>query len=134
MAEPGFNIAGYLQWLQQRKIAACRCADCGKLFLPPRLLCPACRSDGMQWEHLSGQGKIVAFSSIAVARAAMAARGHGGQHPYVSGFVALKEGLAVPARIECAVGQVHVGMPVQADFLEESNGQAKRVILVFRAA
>ena len=36
MADPDFNIAGYLQFLEQRKIMACRCLDSGQIYLPPR--------------------------------------------------------------------------------------------------
>ena len=37
------------------------CADCGRRRLPPRPLCPACRSVQHQWVPLSGRGTIWSF-------------------------------------------------------------------------
>ena len=88
----------------------------------------------MAWVALSGEGVIAAFSTITVVPAAMAARGYGRDRPYVSGFVALEEGPTVPARIESPEQTVRVGMPVKADFLDESTGERDQVTLVFRPA
>jgi hypothetical protein len=37
------------------------CADCGRRRLPPRPMCPACRSLNQRWEQLSGCGSIWSF-------------------------------------------------------------------------
>ena len=132
MGEAEFSIAGYRQFLAQRKIMACRCLDCGQNLLPPRPICPTCHGRNMQWVALSGQGVLVAFTSIAVAPAAMVQQGHSRQNPYVSGFVALEEGLTVPARIECAQHPLRVGTPVVADFMDQCRHGGKQVTLVFR--
>ncbi len=131
MADPDFNIAGYRQFLEQRKIMACRCLDSGQIYLPPRPICPDSQSRNMEWVELSGEGVVVAFSSIVVVPPAMAQRGYGRDNPLISGFVALKEGPTVPARIESPQHPVRVGMPVKADFLEESSGEQRQVKLVF---
>ena len=134
MPDANFNIAGYRQFLSQRKIMACRCLDCRRIYLPPRPICPDCQFRNMAWVALSGEGVIAAFSTITVVPAAMAARGYGRDRPYVSGFVALEEGPTVPARIESPEQTVRVGMPVKADFLDESTGERDQVTLVFRPA
>jgi hypothetical protein len=38
-----------------------RCADCGRRRIPPRPMCPACRSLRSEWERLSGRGTIWSF-------------------------------------------------------------------------
>ena len=38
-----------------------RCADCGRRRLPPRPMCPACRSLRHDWEVMSGRGTIWSF-------------------------------------------------------------------------
>jgi uncharacterized OB-fold protein len=134
MADPDFNLAGYRQFLAKRKIMACRCLDSGQIYLPPRPICPASGSRNMEWVELSGEGVVVAFTSIVVAPATMAQQGYGRDKPYLSGFVALKEGPTVPARIESPQHPVRVGMPVKADFLEESSSEHKKLTLVFRPA
>ena len=37
------------------------CADCGQRRLPPRPMCPVCRSLKQRWEKLSGRGTIWSF-------------------------------------------------------------------------
>ena len=37
------------------------CADCGRRRLPPRPMCPACRSVQHKWVALSGRGTIWSF-------------------------------------------------------------------------
>jgi len=37
------------------------CADCGQRRMPPRPMCPACRSRRSQWATLSGRGTIWSF-------------------------------------------------------------------------
>ena len=131
MPVTNFNIAGYRKFLSQSKIMACRCLGCRRVYLPPRPICPDCQSRDMEWVELSGEGVLVAFSSIAVVPAAMAGQGYGNDRPYVSGFVALKEGPTVPARIESPEQIVRVGMPVKADWRKVSASQQEQVILVF---
>ena len=134
MAEADFNIANYRKFLAQRKLMACRCPDCGQIFLPPRPICPISQSQNMQWVELSGQGEIVAFTSIAVVPAAKAQLGYGRKNPYVSGFVSLKEGPTVPCRIERTKYPLRVGTPVKADFMDDCAGKQKQVTLVFRSS
>ena len=132
MADPDFSIAGYQKFLTERKIMASRCVDSGQIYLPPRPICPESQSRNMEWVELSGEGTVVACTSIVVVPASMAQRGYGRDKPYISGFVALKEGPTVPARIVSPEQPVSVGTPVKADFLEESSGEKKQVTLVFR--
>ena len=37
------------------------CADCGQRRMPPRPMCPACRSLRSRWEPTSGRGSIWSF-------------------------------------------------------------------------
>ena len=37
------------------------CADCGARRIPPRPMCPACRSIRVQWVAVSGRGTIWSF-------------------------------------------------------------------------
>ena len=37
------------------------CADCGRRRIPPRPMCPACRSLEQRWDKLSGRGTIWSF-------------------------------------------------------------------------
>jgi uncharacterized OB-fold protein len=37
------------------------CTGCTRRRIPPRPMCPACRSTGHEWQQLSGRGKIWSF-------------------------------------------------------------------------
>ena len=69
-----------------------RCQSCGALHLPPRALCPACYGDEMEWEQISGKGKLVAFTTVHIAPTAMIEAGYGRENPYCAGIVQLDEG------------------------------------------
>lgn len=34
------------------------CGDCGRMRIPPRPMCPACRSIRVEWKQVSGRGKV----------------------------------------------------------------------------
>ena len=49
MTEPlgkPFSVAAFNQYLAGHKLMAARCTGCGTLTLPPRAICPGCRSEG----------------------------------------------------------------------------------------
>jgi uncharacterized OB-fold protein len=134
MSNADFSIARYREFLVQRKIMACRCLECGQIYLPPRPICRDSLSRRMEWIELSGAGTIVAFTVIKVAPTSMAGRGFGSDRPYTSGYIALSEGPIIPARVEAPGNQLRVGLPVKADFEPVSKDDLKEVALIFRLA
>jgi uncharacterized OB-fold protein len=91
----------------------------------------------MEHVDFKGDGTIVGFTSVSVPGPAMAAKGHDRDNPYVTALITLSEGPGIAARVAAPDpaspdGGVHVGMPVTADFVEESNGDQATVTLVFK--
>jgi len=43
------------------KLLVQACADCGHRRMPPRPMCPQCRSTKRRWDELSGRGTIWSF-------------------------------------------------------------------------
>ncbi len=39
-----------------------RCAECGRFRMPPRPMCPHCRSLASEWHAVSGRGRIWSFA------------------------------------------------------------------------
>ena len=136
MSARDFNIASYTKYLVEHKLMASRCDRCQIMFLPPRPLCPQCHSQEMSWQPLKGLGKVLGFTSIAIGPTAMVARGHGRDNPYVTALVQMEEGPSVTALLEGVnagdLENARIGMPVEADFKEEGEGETKTVTLVFR--
>jgi len=134
-----FTAAAYNGHLAERKIMGSRCGECGELHLPPRPICSGCRSRSMSWAELSGKGKVIGMTSVAIAPSAMVERGFGRDNPYVTAIVSLDDGPSIAARIEGVDANdlpdsVSIGMAVVADFLEETVDEEKRATLVFRPA
>jgi len=131
MSALSFTFESYRKLLGQRKLMASRCLHCGQLYLPPRPFCGVSASRQMEWLELSGRGKVLGFTEIRVAGAEMSERGFGADRPYISGYVALAEGLAIPARLETSQAW-RVGAEAIADFQVEDRGGESQATLIFR--
>ena len=137
MNDKPFNDHSYEQFLSEGKIMGSKCKKCGALALPPRPICGSCFGSQMEWVPFTGDGKLVAFTSIVVVPPAMAQEGFGRNNPYIVGVVELREGVKIVARITGLDAkkpeQIKVGTPLQAEFLQMRQGPSKETILAFRA-
>ena len=136
MGSEEFTIAGYNKYLAEHKLMASRCERCQILFLPPRPVCPQCHNREMSWQQLNGDGRVLGFTSIAIVPTTMTARGFGRDNPYMTAVVQMEEGPALAGMLQGVDAKdpesTKVGMPVVADYMEEGEGDAKQVTLVFR--
>ncbi len=136
MENSEFTATTFNNFLREKKLMASRCRHCGALFLPPRAVCPTCRDSELEWVQVSGKGKLAAFTCIAVAPTMMVDEGYGRTNPYCSGIVELAEGPKISARILGVDAKtpetIKVGTPMQAEFLEIGEGEAKKYYLAFR--
>lgn len=132
-----FTAASFDQYLAEGKLMAARCANCGAMNLPPRAICPQCRSQAMDWAETSGRGKLAAFTVIYIAPTFMIEQGFGRDKPYVSGVVELEEGVKVSARIigvdPARPESIRVGQPVQVEFVAAGEGERQKTYLAFSA-
>jgi uncharacterized OB-fold protein len=137
MDRTGFHGASFYAFLNEKKLMGSRCRSCGALHLPPRALCPACYGDDMEWAEMSGEGKLLAFTTVHIAPTAMIEAGYGRDNPYCAGIVQLAEGPAIsgqilgvdPARPE----EIAIGMPLRVAFVRRGEGEAQRTYLAFEA-
>ncbi len=69
MATPGFVLPGLADpaarplWegTTRGELLIQTCADCGKMRMPPRPMCFACRSIRVTWKRASGRGRVWSF-------------------------------------------------------------------------
>lgn len=69
MPESGFLLpdpedadnAPFWQGTAEGELRVQRCGACGRRRIPPRPMCPDCRSLAAEWETLSGRGTIWSF-------------------------------------------------------------------------
>lgn len=130
-----FTGASFYEYLAEGKLMAARCIECATIYLPPRPLCPICRTQIMVWTELSGKGKLAAFTVVAIAPRFMVEQGYGRDNPYCTGIVKLAEGPKISARI---VGvdaanpeRISIGLPLRLHILHQEGNPS---ILAFEPA
>jgi len=96
---------------RRHELSLQRCAACGKFIYYPRDRCPYCFSDRLEWQRLSGRGKV--YSYTVVRRASSFAFADA---PYVLAIVELEEGPRMTSDIVAPPEKVRVEMPVEVCF------------------
>ena len=97
----------------QGKLMIQRCEDCGKHIFYPRIVCPHCFSDRVQWVESKGTGTIYSFT---VARRP-GAPGFENDVPYVVALIDLDEGVRMMSTVtDVDVEKVKVGQRVKVWF------------------
>jgi uncharacterized OB-fold protein len=131
-----FNDISYERFLSEDKLMGSKCKKCGVLSVPPRSICIKCHSSEMEWVEMRGEGRLAAFTSIAVGPPFMIREGYDRKHPYVCGVVELEEGVRVVARIEGVDGTkpetIRIGTLLQVEFLHKGEGENATTFLAFR--
>lgn len=104
-----------------KKIIAPRCDSCGKVFVPPRKVCPDCFTENGQWVELSHEGTVLSFS---VARRHFAAIQAGKKPPVIWGLIQLDGASTALLHYldEVKPEDVEIGMRVTAVFAEARKG------------
>jgi uncharacterized OB-fold protein len=135
MGDKEFTGSSFYQFLGENKLMGARCGSCGTLHLPPRALCPACYGQEMAWEEMSGEGKLVAFTTVHIAPTAMIEAGYDRKNPYCAGIVQLVEGPAISAQIlgvdPAQPGAIEIGTPLRVAFVQRGEGEQARTYLAF---
>ncbi len=131
-----FTAASFYGYLDEDRLMGARCASCGRLYLPPRAICPGCHGQDLAWVELSGRGALAAFTSVYVGPSAMIAEGFDRNNPYLTGIVELEEGVSISARILGLDARdpatIRVGVSLEVEFLHHGEGDARKTVLAFR--
>lgn len=99
-------------WLQ-------KCQNCSQFIFYPRVVCPHCFSDKLEWTPASGKGKIYTYT--VVYRTDLDA--FTDKLPYIYAIVELEEGLRMSANIiNCPLDKVRIDLPVEVVFEEIAPG------------
>ena len=99
----------YWEGLQQKKLLAQECSQCGFQFFPARSRCPSCLSKDYKWIELSGEGTLYSWSDVFFLPT----------RPYVIGVVELKEGIGRSiARIDALPTDLKIGLQLKVKFIE----------------
>lgn len=111
--EPTKWSEGFWKAAKEHKYVIQTCTNCGKKIFYPRIVCPDCWSDKLEWVESSGRGKIVTYTTTYgyVEEKFVDAL------PYTLALIELDEGVQVFSNIvECKPEDVKIGMEVEVVF------------------
>jgi uncharacterized OB-fold protein len=135
MEDRDFTAPSFYQFLAEGKLMGSRCRSCGALHVPPRAMCPACYGEEMEWVEMSGEGRLLAFTTIHIAPTAMIEAGYDRNNPYCVGIVQLAQGPAISAQIlgmdPTRPQEIEIGTPLRVAFIQRGEGEQARTYLAF---
>jgi uncharacterized OB-fold protein len=103
----------------EKKILGRKCQRCGKVYVPPRKVCPVCFVENPEWVEVSPQGVLISYT---IARRQLAAL----PRPAPVAFALIKLDGADTALLHYVGGvdheRIRIGMRVKARFAEERSG------------
>jgi uncharacterized OB-fold protein len=90
-----------------------RCRLCDRLFFYPREVCPVCLRSEIDWQRVSGRGRLHSYTVIHQP----ANPAFRGDVPYVYALVQLDEGPRMIANlVDCPLDAVRIDMPLVATY------------------
>lgn len=115
--------APFWDGLEEGQFLTTKCTHCEKLTFPPKPICPYCWSSKVEWQSLSGRGRLYSRTTIHAAPKVFAA-----EAPYQVAIIDLEENLRIATRIS---GDVALDTPVALTVLKYDDGclfEARAVI------
>ena len=115
------RIARFFDNLRAGKLSTTKCKKCSRLHWPPRVVCPRCNSDDLEWADLPSTGQVYASSAL-VLGLPLGAEAEG---PWCTAMVELDgAGLRIFSRVDgCAPGELRIGDPLVLKLVELSDGR-----------
>lgn len=116
--EPGLVQTAFLRALGERRIEGGRCPTCRKVYVPPRLRCPACGTGPMEPLAVDDRGTVVAYTVIHVPPP-----GSDAELPFAWASIRL-DGTDVPFPHllgEVAMADIRVGQRVEAVWVDDEE-------------
>jgi uncharacterized OB-fold protein len=97
---------------QRYRFEGAKCKGCGKVYFPPRLICPECQSKEFENIQLKKDGKVLTYTIIRVPPSQFV-----DQAPYAMGVVELADGVKLLTQIaDCDLEKIDIGMKVRVEF------------------
>jgi hypothetical protein len=111
---PTPETAPYWEGTRAHELRLQFCTECREHFFYPRIFCPRCLSDAVEWRAVSGRGTLLSY-----VLSARPAPGFENELPYAIAIVKLDEGPHLMTNIvgmELTPQNLPAGMPVEVVF------------------
>jgi uncharacterized protein len=107
------SLASYRREIPQRyRLEAMKSKGSGKVYFPPRIICPESKSKEFEKVILPETGKIITFTIIRVPPS-----NYNDQAPYALAIVELADGTRITTQVvDCNVDDVKLGLNVKIEF------------------
>ena len=113
------DLAFFWEATKKESMLLPHCADCGKTHWHPRLFCPFCFSNKLEWKESAGKATLYAATTLSKA-----------SEPYIVAYVELAEGpLMLTNIVDCSLDELQIGAPLTLTFSPMSSGH---LLPVFR--
>lgn len=113
------RISRFFKNLREGHLATTKCKRCAKLLWPPRIVCPSCFSDELEWIDLGTEGELYAFTEMRLG----APLGFVQDVPFCIGIVKIG-GLLISARIDNAkYDELKIGDRLELKIIELKDGR-----------
>jgi len=110
-----FTIEQFYRFIQEKRLMAAKCKECGSTFIPPRPMCTNCLSKKLIWVQLKPRGKLLTYTVIHVAPERFQSMA-----PYAYGVIELDEGPRLPGIVKGVdLEKIEVGIELVVDFETE---------------
>ncbi len=121
------QVNDFIDYLESGRLMGTKCSQCGLHFFPPRAHCYQCLSDKLEWFEVTGEGRLVTYSTLYYAPAWFQ-----NGLPYTIGLLDYGK-YKVFGRLSPSINEnkIHVGMKMKA---VPCQTQAGRLSYVFEAA
>jgi hypothetical protein len=114
---PDEDSAAFWEYCRAGELRAQRCTSCGRLRYPPRPTCPQCGATGVEWQQLSGRGRVFTY---AVSHQAIHPALEG-RVPFTTLVVELDEGLRMTSNLVEGSPPIEIGTPVEVVFERQND-------------
>lgn len=114
---PDEDSAPFWEYCREGELRAQRCTACGRLRHPPRPVCPQCGSTAVEWQLLSGRGRVFTY---AVSHQAIHPALEG-RVPFTTLVVELDEGLRFTSNLVEGSPAIEIGTPVEVVFEPQND-------------
>lgn len=103
---------------REEKLRIQHCADCKMFVFYPRIVCPHCFSDSLNWADASGRGTVYSFTVVENNAPSFFQE----DMPFVVAIIRLEEGVQMMSNIVgCDPYSVACDMPVEVTFERVSD-------------
>ena len=107
-ADSPFTLPGFFDALDEGRLLAAVCTDCGTRLVPPRPACYDCGSRDLRIEPQPKTGEVVSYTEVRTAPPALADRA-----PYTIAIVELDSGARLTGRLTVPYADAGIGMAVE---------------------